>query len=156
MRNIYVDMDGVLVDFDGFIKQQFGKNFIDLNNDWIWSKLAKYEDLYAILEPMVDAYDLWNAIKHLKPKILTAVPSKIEMQRAPSDKIEWVKKYLSKDVEVNFGPHSINKQEWCKPGDVLIDDSPINIVQWESRGGYGILHSTASLTIKNLKELSII
>lgn len=153
---IYVDMDGVLVDFNGFIKRQFGKNFIELDNDWVLFELAKYKDLYANLDAMIDAYDLWNAIKHLNPKILTAVPSKIEMQRAPADKIEWIKKHFGKDIEVKFGPYSINKQDWCKFGDVLIDDSRLNIRQWESRGGHGILHSSANNTIIRLKKLNII
>lgn len=153
---IYVDMDGVLVDFNGFIKRQFGKNFVDLDNDWIWSELAKYEDLYANLDPMIDAYDLWNAIKHLNPQILTAVPSKINMPTAINDKVEWISKYFGHGHKINFGPYSVDKQKWCKPGDILIDDSPLNIMQWESRSGIGILHATADLTIKRLKELNIL
>lgn len=153
---VNVDMDGVLVDFNGFIKRQFGKNFVDLNNDWVWNELAKYKDLYAILDPMVDAFDLWNAIKHLNPQILTAVPSKIQMQRASLDKIEWVRNYLGKDVEVKFGPYSIDKQKWCNQGDVLIDDSYLNVSQWNNKGGIGILHLTADDTIKQLKIKGIL
>lgn len=153
---LYVDMDGVLVDFDGFIKRQFGKNFKELNNDWVWNELAKYKDLYAILDPTIDAFELWDAINHLNPQILTAVPSKIEMQRAPLDKIEWVKKYLGKNVEVKFGPYSIDKQKWCKPGDVLIDDNYLNVSQWNDKGGIGILHSVADNTIKQLKSKGIL
>ena len=149
-------MDGVLVDFNKKIKQLFDKNFKDLNNDWIWKRLSQHPNLYLDLDPMIDAFDLWSEIKHLNPQILTAIPSKVDMPNAMSDKIEWVRNYLGAEYKINFGPHSVDKQKWCNPGDVLIDDNYLNVSQWNDRGGIGILHSTAIGTIKQLKTKGIL
>lgn len=153
---IYVDMDGVLVDFNGRIRELFEKDFVELNNDWVWEQLMKIDNLYLDLKPLEDYIVLWQAIEHLNPLILTAIPSKVNMSNVREDKLKWVKNYLGNNIEVKYGPYSINKQEWCKFGDILIDDSPLNITQWESRGGHGILHTSAENTIIRLKKLNII
>lgn len=157
MTIIYVDMDGVLVNFNGRIRELFGKDFIDLDNNWVWNVLLKIPNLYRDLNPMDDYLVLWSAIRHLNPKILTAIPSKVEMSiEAMQDKIEWIEKHINKNIEVLFGPYSINKQNYCRYGDVLIDDNYLNINQWNAKGGIGILHTSAINTVNQLRDLKII
>lgn len=153
---IYVDMDGVLVDFNKKIKEIFNKSFHELDNDWVWKQLSQYPNLYLDLDPMIDYWELWDAIKYYQPQILTAVPSKVDMPNVMNDKVEWISKHIGYCTKINFGPYSVDKQKWCKPGDVLIDDSYLNISQWNDKGGIGILHSTASDTIKQLKIKGIL
>ena len=48
-----------------------------------------------------------------------------------------------------------NKQNYVDKSNILIDDRPDNIAEWESNGGIGILHTSAASTIKKLKELGL-
>lgn len=56
-------------------------------------------------------------------------------------------------MKVNFGPYAKDKQYHCEVGDILIDDSSINIEQWRARGGIGILHTSTDDTIEQLRKL---
>ena len=53
-----------------------------------------------------------------------------------------------------FVPAS-QKQQFSGENQILIDDRVDNIEQWKSKGGIGILHTSASDTIKQLKELGL-
>ena len=53
------------------------------------------------------------------------------------------KRYFAKDHD---GSH------FGRPN-VLIDDFPQNIKEWDAAGGIGILHTSAAESIKRLKEL---
>jgi len=47
------------------------------------------------------------------------------------------------------------KQQLATPTSILIDDRADNINQWEAAGGIGILHTSASNTIEQLKKLKL-
>ena len=47
------------------------------------------------------------------------------------------------------------KQKYAAPNHILIDDKPSNIEEWRSQGGIGILHTSATNTISQLKELGL-
>ena len=54
-------------------------------------------------------------------------------------------------MKMNIGPFFRDKQNWCKPGDILIDDKWTNIEQWYAKGGIAIFHEgDFDITIKNL------
>jgi hypothetical protein len=72
--------------------------------------------------------------------ILTALPRRSSIPDAEADKRAWVKHWVG-DIEFNIGPYAKDKQRFAGPGRVLIDDSELNIPQWRSRGGFGILYT---------------
>lgn len=155
LRKIYVDMDGVLVDFlptaDQLLRSKTGCTFEQLESATAWYLIAHHApNLYADLKPTKDYLKLWNGIAHHHPIILTALPSLVPMPFAQADKLKWVDQYLG-EVDVRFGPYAVDKQKHCLAGDILIDDSHRNIAQWKSKGGYGILHTDAESTLKELE-----
>ena len=155
--NILVDLDGVLVDFmsvaDAVLLKQVGYSFSQLDSSTAWFLISQYQqDIYKIAKPTSDYLELWQALKPYQPKILTAIPSLINLPHAKMHKKEWVKHYLGEEVQVKFGPHSIDKQNHCNPGDILIDDNHLNIKQWKEKGGIGILHINAKNTLTELKK----
>lgn len=161
MKKINVDLDGVLVDFmevaDKVLTKHVGYGFHQLDSSTAWFLLHTYQpDIYRIAKPTSDYQILWNALKKLNPTILTAIPSLRPFAMAEVHKKEWVSQYLGHDVEIKFGPYSVDKQKHCQPGDVLIDDNQLNIKQWIDKGGIGILHTDSKSTIQKLKELNII
>jgi len=153
---IYCDMDGVIADFD--------KRFREL------AKMSpdQYEEKYGIekfwnfidneigvrfwvgIPWMQDGKQLWEYIKKYKPTLLSA-PSRNNESRL--GKRLWVKKYIPGTKLVLAS--RVNKQDYAKPNAILIDDRPDTIIEWENKGGVGILHKSAEETIQKLKSLGL-
>ena len=156
---IYLDMDGVVANMLGYFKEKTGKNFEDLPSKERWDLAAEYQDMYAELDMLDGAKEMFNTIQtlakqyHFDFQILTAIPLLKSFPNAEKQKEEWVRKHLSKTIKFNIGPHAVNKQEWCKPGDILIDDSVRNIEQWNEKGGIGITHRSPYRTITVLRRV---
>lgn len=130
---IYIDMDGVVADFDGYVSKQLGRS-VHWTDRTItkseWAELTAIGDLYWRLPLLANATALVGYCSSIEPKynveFLTALPSKTTMPEAEDDKTRWIKKYFP-TYKVNFGPFSTDKWKWCKPGDILIDDRVSNI-----------------------------
>lgn len=161
-KTIYLDLDGVLADFDARIKNLLGKPLEEYSTSQEgWDALEPFKpNFFAWLEPMRDAYDLYRGVLSLallnqyEVAVLTAIPKIGRMPFAKQDKKEWVTEYFPKlACNFNIGPHAEHKQYHCTVGDVLIDDSIRNIDQWRSVGGYGILHTSAKDSLQQLKEI---
>jgi 5'(3')-deoxyribonucleotidase len=162
MRTIFVDMDGVVADFDTFASELLGRKIgwhdskFDLTKDE-WLKLAAVDRLYYQLPLMPDATKLIAYVKSLSTRFhvqfLTAVPRRTTMADARADKQAWVDKYFP-GMKMDIGPFSHDKQKWCHPGDILIDDRPSNINEWSAAGGIAIYHTgDVDATIKTLSKV---
>ena len=99
---------------------------------------------------MVDGKTYWNYIKEYNPTLLSS-PSRSSTSRL--GKRLWVKNNLP-DTKLILA-QAKDKQNYAQSNRILIDDRPSNIDQWRSQGGIGILHTSASDTIKQLKELGL-
>jgi hypothetical protein len=153
---IYCDMDGVIADFD--------KRFTDLSG----MSPNQYEEKYGTeqfwnfidneigvrfwvgIPWMKDGKQLWDYIKKYNPILLSA-PSRNNESRL--GKRLWVKKHIP-GAKLILASRE-NKQNYAKPNSILIDDRADTIIEWENRGGIGILHTSAENTINKLKELGI-
>ena len=162
MRTIFLDMDGVVADFDTFVsnllERPIGWNDSkqDLTNEE-WNKLASVDRLYYQLPLMPDATKLVAYVKSLSTRFnvqfLTAVPRRTTMPSARDDKQAWVDKYFP-GMKMDIGPYSHDKQKWCRPGDILVDDRPSNIEVWNAAGGIAIYHTgDVNASIKRLNEV---
>ena len=162
MRTIYIDMDGVVADFDTYVslllKRPIGwhNSLGDLSNEE-WVKIASEDRLYYHLSLMPDATKLVAYIKSLSTRFyvqfLTAIPRRTTMPSAKADKQAWVDKYFP-GMKMDVGPYSHDKQKWCVPGDILIDDRPSNIEQWTAVGGIAIYHTgDVDASIRRLNEV---
>ena len=151
---IYCDMDGVLVDFDRGYQELTGMTTQQadaMGGDTFWEPLTQAGAKWWItLNWMPDGKQLWNYIKKYTPILLSA-PSKQESSRL--GKRVWVKRELP-DVKLILRPAS-QKQQYASPTSILIDDRQKNIDQWEAAGGIGILHTSTTNTIEQLKQLGL-
>ena len=151
---IYCDLDGVLADFERGYKELTG---IDLQGEFkpegeeFWGPISKAGvGFWAGLKWMPDGQQLWDYIKPYKPKLLSA-PSKEDSSRI--GKAVWVKhKIPGTKLILRYASH---KKELASPTSILIDDRIKNIEDWESAGGVGILHTSATDTISQLKKLKL-
>jgi len=161
MRTIFLDMDGVVADFDSYVSILLGRKIgwdstQDLTDEE-WERLASVDRLYYQLPLMPDATKLVAYVKSLSTRFhvgfLTAVPRRSTIPSARDDKQAWVNKYFP-GMKMDIVPYSHHKQKWCKPGDILIDDRPSNIEQWTAVGGIAIYHTgDVDASIKRLNEV---
>lgn len=156
---IYVDLDGVLANFDKAAERILGTDNIYKwefvwGADKFWEKLNRHPKFFQELTMMPDAPFLWRSVELHKPVILTALPRE-NGERVAEQKRTWVGKHLGWKVEVITCPTK-DKPNYCKPGDVLIDDRAVNRDAWLGQGGTYIIHTSADSTITTLKALGII
>lgn len=160
---IYIDMDGVLADFDkavSLIEEIQPLTHFELRSeeedDRMWARLSEIPHFYLTLDPMPGSIEMFNTIREKygeHVEILTGIPKpKHGIITAAEDKIEWARRYLG-DVKVNI-VFTGEKLKYCKgPGCVLIDDFHFNIDPWIRNGGTGIIHKSPEETLKALNSI---
>ena len=79
MAQLFLDCDGVLADFDTGAREIFGgmtpaQFEARYSRREFWRRLAGAPDFYNSLPLMDDAQDLFDAVAHLYPTILTGLP----------------------------------------------------------------------------------
>jgi 5'(3')-deoxyribonucleotidase len=156
--NVFLDMDGVVVNLDKKIQEVFGTEYKNVSPNVLWNTLGDIPDLFLNLEPMPNYLTLFNYLKQLESnglihlEILTSLPySTKKLVTSKQDKIAWVREHLDKNIVVNTVVGGAKKSRFVKqPSDILIDDLERNITAWENAGGTGILHKSIAYTIAGL------
>jgi hypothetical protein len=155
--HIFIDMDGVLADFDKRAIEIVGCRPRDYENQEgeasLWEKLYSYKNFFLSLEPMYDAFDLWQGVHELgfKPTILTGIPREDGFSIHPAtQKKMWAKKWFDTDRIITCKSRD-KFRHITQPGDVLIDDWKKYIPLWEKAGGVFILHQSAEESLRALK-----
>ncbi len=143
MTRLFVDLDGVLADFDTGHEHHFGIRPCKKKDDVNWKAVRETPNFYRDLPPMADFETLWAALAPFKPTILTGVPR--DVPEATENKRAWVTKHLG-DVPM-IGCRSVDKCLHGQPGDILIDDWEKHRALWEGMGGHWITHVRAADTI---------
>jgi PAS domain-containing protein len=153
---IYCDMDGVIADFDARFRELAKMSPDQYEEKYGIEKFWNFIDneigvrFWVGIPWMQDGKQLWEYIKKYKPTLLSA-PSRNNESRL--GKRLWVKKHIPGNKLVLAS--RVNKQDYAKPNAILIDDRPDTIVEWENKGGVGILHKSAEETIQKLKSLGL-
>jgi hypothetical protein len=151
--SLYVDLDGVLCDFDGRFRQLSGgisfEKYAELYNDNEAWKIISDEGykFWAFLNWTKDGKELWKSIKKYTPIILSA-PSQDPISLV--GKKAWVKSHIGNPKAI-YVPAKL-KQEYADKNSILIDDYDKNINQWRGKGGIGILHKNTKDTLKELNK----
>lgn len=148
---LYLDCDGVLADFDAAFEALFGHAPMAYEkrkgSEIFWRDIkSESPNFYRDLPLMPDAMELFSAVEHLRPIILTGCPRGgwAEMQ-----KLQWAKAHFPGIPMVVC--MSRDKRDYCQPGDRLIDDRLHYADLWEDAGGIFIHHTSAASSIEALK-----
>ena len=162
MSTIYLDMDGVVADFEGYAEAVVGhrpkRGHRYSTDDWF--KICVDERIYSKLELMPDAVKLVDELKkiandkEMNLAFLSAVPRENNMQWVFWDKTHWIKKRFP-GIPLFLGPYTVDKKSHHKQeNDVLIDDRISNIEEWESVGGKAILYKDdVADTLRQLRRM---
>lgn len=155
---LWLDMDGVLADFDAAACAA-----LQTDNtykwEWVhgtkafWAGLNASPTFFLDLPPMRDAWFLLESVRHLKPKVLTALP-KTGADAVAVQKREWIARHVGDLEVVTCLTHE--KPDYCQPGDVLVDDRAVNRDKWEKRGGRYVLHTDALSSVRELREMGVL
>lgn len=149
-RKLFLDLDGVMADFDAHFPAVFGLDHRGLADDAMWERINAHPSYFLDMPPCDGALKFFRAIQDLDPIILTSCP-RTNYQHVARQKRQWVRKHLSGEIMVLpiIGGH--NKplfMHWG--GDILIDDFEKNIDPWVKAGGIGILHRDFTTTMDAL------
>lgn len=171
---VFLDMDGVLVDFDKGVLSQFKINTKELNQrsqdltdtqkkqkSLMWVLIRKSPKFWIDLEKNHGAVELWEKTKKYHPTILTAAPSTF---KEGSDLFLAVAEHKSKWIENHFEMTDKNrfictvskkKPLFMKENaiNILVDDRIKNIQEWVAAGGIGIHHTDINTTLAKLDEI---
>jgi hypothetical protein len=151
VRQLYLDCDGVLADFDKGATAVLGlppRAFEERHGlGKFWQKLASAPDFYFGLPLMDDAMELFDAVRHLNPVILTGLP---RGNWAADQKVRWAAQYFPGTRIITTMAR--DKRNHAKEGDVLVDDQTRHRERWEEVGGVFIHHTSAKASIAALAE----
>lgn len=139
-RRLYLDLDGVMADFDAHFPDTFGLDHRGLADNDMWARINAHPSYFLDMPVCWGAVEFFRSIEHRSPIILTACP-RTNYAHVAGQKRAWVREHLSADVTILpvMGGH--NKPLFMHaPGDILIDDFERNTKAWEKAGGFAILH----------------
>ena len=150
---IFIDMDGVFVDFLGGCFKYFNtdktiadwperewgddkilKEMFGLSGPAFWKRIGN-DFFWANLDWQPDGKEFIDFISPYKPVILTSPAF-----GSAHGKHMWIRDNLHeyyKDRRYLIGPA---KEYVSRPGVILIDDCEENILKWKEKGGMGILY----------------
>lgn len=159
MPEWFVDMDGVLVEFEPQARRVLGREVGYDITPKEWKMLEDSDrNFWFNLPPMMHSLKLWNEVRDLKPHILTAPGGSTPEAKLECawQKLDHCKQWLP-GFDVNKFRHcrSIEKQLWATIGaspNILIDDYDKNIQEWETAGGIGILHKSMDETVAQVRR----
>jgi hypothetical protein len=150
---LFLDLDGVLADFDDGVRAALHAAPDTLAPSRMWPALARVPGgFFSSLAPMPDAAALWTHCAAYRPRVLTGLPMGTW---AEPQKRDWCARHLSRHVTV-ITCLARDKYKHCSRGSVLVDDREENRDAWVRAGGTFVLHKSAALSIKRLRELGFV
>ena len=152
MITLYLDMDGVLCNFDKAYRA------IDPNK----ADRKKFREavftykIFEDLEFMPDAQELLNFVSKLDNiniEILTSMGTYDAQQgnEAKYQKMHWLNKH-NIPYKANFVRAKQEKANFAHDKTILVDDSSVCINPFNVKGGHGILHTKSSDTIQQIGD----
>jgi hypothetical protein len=149
---LFLDADGVLADFDEGARRLLGMHprafEAKHGRGAFWKRLANAKNFYGTLPKMPDARLLFDAVKHLKPTILTGLPLG---NWAARQKIEWAAEHFPGVPIITCMAR--DKHKHMKPGDVLVDDRENHRAAYEEAGVVFVHHQNAEETLRQLAKI---
>ncbi len=158
-NKIYLDMDGVLADFDLHFKNIYG----------IWPKEIKYNShkdklifwdmvyetprFFRNIPPKPNAFKLLELCEETGAKVvILSAPSRTNTPICVLDKRAWVDQYLGEDFPAIF---ENNKHIFARSDRLLVDDTEKMCINFSREGGHSYLYEDEKIKkfAKYLNEL---
>jgi hypothetical protein len=161
---VYVDMDGVIADFDKRFKDLSGMSPTEYKDKYgtsgFWDFIDEENKIkFWVGIPVMDgAKKLIDFVKPYNYELLTAPSAK---QQSRLGKSLWIRNHTPDlfGEKPKFTFKKASEKHQVKSSltkfDILIDDRASTISQWNAAGGTGILFTSSSQAINDLKKLGL-
>ena len=152
MITLYLDMDGVLCNFD----KAYRKLDPEKADRKKFREAVFTYKIFEDLEFMPDTQELLNYVCKLEGitiEILTSLGTydAVQGNHARSQKLHWLNKY-NIPYKANFVRSKQEKANFAHPHAILVDDSAGCINPFNAASGHGILHTKSSDTIQQIHD----
>jgi hypothetical protein len=158
IKKIYLDMDGVLTDFNRRYAELFGKNAAGEDrpnkknsNNWTEFVVSRQFETLDWFPGAKELLDFVNSL-NVKVEILSSTAGAKYHGEVRDQKIIWLNNAKIR-YPANLVPGRRVKRFYSFPGNVLIDDTQDVTEEFTKYGGKAILHTDVNLTIAQLKEM---
>ena len=149
---IFLDMDGVMVDLEYRVGEVAGKNFQDMTRGEV-HRVLDQKGIFSSPPMMHNFLLLFDHIlsTNIPFQILTATGS-TRPEEVQEEKKEWIRRNLGERyLEImNFVEKSNEKGQHAQPHIILIDDREKAVHPFIDNGGIGIIHKSPEKTIQTL------
>ena len=155
-HQLFLDLDGVLADFERGVKRSIGRYPHQLSASRMWNQLRRTKDFFTHLPWTPDGRELWEATQHHNPPIHTGLPH--DGDWAAQQKREWCTRELGEDVTIItcLARHKIDEAFTYLTSNqipILIDDRTTHQKAWEAQGGIYIVHRSTQESLAELARI---
>lgn len=139
---IYVDMDGVLADYN--------KGVVELITPSFKKSMSHFYGDLKMVDGAREMVDILMAYGDVE--ILTAIPAiGLGVKHAENDKKNWIK-----DRFGSLPVHCVrrkDKKTYATADSILIDNEKRNIKEWTNAGGIGILFKSSKQVMDDVRRI---
>lgn len=153
IEKIYVDMDGVIANFEKRYTELYGKISEEQRRSVFRENFKHFieSEQFATLELMTDARQLISALDEID------IPKEILSSTAYQEVYEVISMQKSRWLTTHniawkrtFVPGKAHKYKYATPNSIIIDDTLSVINDWEKAGGIAIHHKNADSSLEEL------
>lgn len=143
INRIYLDMDGVIADFDSYFQDCYGYYPPDFEEKYgreeFWDKLWQDAKFFEKIPNMPNKRELiYLCIDTCDYLTILSAPSRTNHALCVLQKRNWLdKEPLTFNIPAIF---ESKKEKYAGPNRLLIDDRKTNIDRWIAKGGIGYLY----------------
>lgn len=137
---IYIDLDGVIFDFEGHYLSLFGHTCSSVSDKVMWQNINNHGQFFRTLPLFPHAAELLEYTRVMGfYHILTACPIH-NFEEIASQKRDALRAHFpTKEMQILFVPGGKNKYLYMhRPRDLLIDDNERNCRVWTENGGNAV------------------
>ena len=140
---VFLDMDGVFSNFEGYFLEKLGKPTSELSGNELWGYIGKEiadgNPVFENFEPFKYVEMIWEVFKKYNPIFLSSTGFS-NFQKIATQKQNWLNKHIGKGTNTValFTKLSKNKAKYAYPNAILIDDREKSLGPWREAGGIGV------------------
>ncbi len=154
---LYLDMDGVLADFNQMIISITGKSPSQQSKADMWKAVKSYnntKDFFLDIPVMKDAKKLIKFASENVYETCVLTACGYTPRDSTHQKYKWIYKNFPELVGgMEVVLNGKDKARWANHSTILIDDRPSCIDSFVGAGGVGILHHSVDESIAELHHL---